>query len=397
MSRVLLTWELGYNLGHLVRHLPVARLLKERGHEVLFALRERDVYRAMIAEGGFASVQAPFCFDREAASRELLSYVDILAANGFGDPGHLSGLMDGWSAICRQFRPDVVVAQSSPSSLLAAHLERIPAMRLDCGFGCPPDESPFPGFRPWLNVGWEELLAREQRVLGHVNLVCAGCGAPRFSSLQEVFRTADDLLLTVPELDHYTGRRGGSYLGPICNLDEGVDVEWPEGPARRIFVYLRPFEGLPAILQIISSGGCGVIAALPGAGDDLCSAYSSPSFRISTAPVRLSRLLPDADIAITHGGHGLASACLLAGVPMLLVPQVAEQLMTVYNYERLGIGKGVRSDEVGAKFSSAFMRMLGDPSYRENAGRLSRKYAGYDQAEVVRRLSAAIEERTDGG
>ena len=81
---------------------------------------------------------------------------------------------------------------------------------------------------------------------------------------------------------------------------------------------------------------------------------------------------------------------------MLLVPQVAEQLMTVYNYERLGIGRGVRSDEVGAKFSSAFTRMLGDSSYRENAGRLSRKYAGYDQEEVARRLSAAIEERAGG-
>jgi UDP:flavonoid glycosyltransferase YjiC (YdhE family) len=397
MSTVLFTWELGGNLGHLVRYLPIARLLRQRGHEVLFVLRERDMFSAMIAAEGFASVQAPFCFDRGAASRELVNYADILAANGFGDPDHLSGLMNGWSSIFREFRPEVVVAQSAPSSLLAAYLERIPAMRVDCGFGCPPDEAPFPGFRPWLNVGREELLAREQRVLGHVNRVCAGRRAPGFSSLQAVFRTADDLLLTVPELDHYTGRRGGRYVGPICSLGEGAEAEWPAGPARRIFVYLRPFEGLPAILQILSSDGCTVIAVLPGAGDELCSAFSSPSFRISTAPVRLSRLLPTTDIAITHGGHGLASACLLAGVPMLLVPQVAEQLMTVYNYERLGIGKGVRGDEVEAKFASAFTRMLRDSSYRENAGRLSRKYASYDQVEVIRRLSAAIEEKAGGG
>jgi UDP:flavonoid glycosyltransferase YjiC (YdhE family) len=397
MSNILFTWELGGNLGHLVRYLPIACLLRQSGHEVLFAIREREIFNSMIAEEGFASVQAPFCFDSEAAARELVNYADILAANGFGDPEQLSCLMNGWSSIFCVFRPDVVVAQSAPSSLLAANLDRIPAMRVDCGFGCPPDEAPFPGFRPWMNVGREVLLAREQRVLGHVNRVSAERGGPAFCSLQEVFRTGFDLLLTVPELDHYPGRRAGRYIGPICGLDVGADVGWPEGSARCVFVYLRPFDGLPAILQALSSGGCTVNAVLPGAGDDLCSAFSSRSIRISTAPVSLSRLLPTADIAISHGGHGLASACLLAGVPMLLVPQVAEQLMTVYNFERLGIGKGVRSDEVGAKFSSAFTRMLMDTSYRENAGRLSRKYASYDQVEVVRRLSAAIEKKADGG
>jgi hypothetical protein len=40
--------------------------------------------------------------------------------------------------------------------------------------------------------------------------------------------------------------------------------------------------------------------------------------------------------------------------------------------------------------------MLRDSSYRENAGRFSRKYAGYGQVEVVRRLSAAIEKKAGG-
>jgi len=63
----------------------------------------------------------------------------------------------------------------------------------------------------------------------------------------------------------------------------------------------------------------------------------------------------------------------------------------------LGVGKSVRGDEVEAKFASAFTRMLRDSSYRENARRLSRKYASYDQVEVIRRLSTAIEEKAGGG
>jgi UDP:flavonoid glycosyltransferase YjiC (YdhE family) len=396
MSNILFTWEMGAGTGHLVRHLPIARLMRQRGHEVLFAIRERDIFIALAGEEGFASVQAPCCIDSEAASRELLNYADILAANGFGDASHLSLLMDKWVFIFQEFRPDVVVAQFAPSSILAAYLLRIPALLVDCGFGCPPDEAPFPCFRPWLNISRETLMIREQRVLGHINQVCAERSVPTFSSLQKVFRTSAGMLLTVPELDHYTGRRDGRYIGPIVMLDDGVETEWPEGSAPRIFVYLRPFDELLTILQILSASGCNVIANLPGIGDDIRSAFTSQFFRISTTAVRLSRLLPTADIVINYGGHGLASACLLAGAPMLVVPQLAEQLMTAHNFERLGIGEGVRCDEVAVKFAPALRRMLKDSSYRENAGRLSHKYAGYDQAEVIRRLCDTIEEKAAG-
>ncbi len=396
MSNILFTWELGSNLGHLGRHLPLAKLLRQRGHQILFAFRELDRFGSVAQKEGFKSVQAPFCLHNEFASRELLNYADILAANGFGNHEQLSSLMKGWSAIFQEFIPDVIVAQFAPSSLLAALLNGVPAVRIDCGFGCPPDESPYPCFRPWLNVAQEDLLVREQSVLENINRVCDERGASVFTSLQSVFKADCDFLQTHPELDHYTGRRNGNYVGPIFNLDEGDDIEWPENNGPRIFVYLRPFEGLPLILHALKSCDCSVIAALPGIGDDFRSAFSLPSLKISTTPVRLANLLPEANIAITHGGHGLASACLLAGVPMLLVPQVAEQLMTVYNYERLGIGKGIKHDEATTKFESALQRMLKDSSYRDNAGRLSKKYAGYDQTETVKKLCDAIEAKASG-
>lgn len=397
MSNILFTWELGGNLGHLWRHLPIARLLKQRGHKVLFAVKLLDESTAMVGEDGFPLVQAPVFSSPEAAARELLNYADILAANGFGDPEKLAGLMDEWHSIFREFRPDVVVAQYAPLSQLAARLARAPLMRIDCGFGCPPDEIPFPCFRPWLNAGRDDLIAREQQVLNNINQVSSDCDGPVFISLQELFKTSADLLLTVPELDHYTGRRNGRYVGPLFNLCDGVEIEWPEGPSTRIFVYLRPFEGLSTILQSLSSSGCNVIAALPGIDEGLRAAFSTRSLLISKVPVRMDRILTKTDIAITHGGHGLVSACLLAGAPMLLVPQMAEQLMTVYNVERLGLGKGVRCDEVLTKFEPALKRMLKDLSCLENARRLSGKYAGYDQAEVVRELCIAIEDKAQAG
>lgn len=43
MRRILLTWEMGSNLGHLSRLLPLAQRLKRRGHDVLIAARDPDV------------------------------------------------------------------------------------------------------------------------------------------------------------------------------------------------------------------------------------------------------------------------------------------------------------------------------------------------------------------
>ena len=40
MARILIAWELGANLGHLLRQLMIARELRRRDHQVLFACRD---------------------------------------------------------------------------------------------------------------------------------------------------------------------------------------------------------------------------------------------------------------------------------------------------------------------------------------------------------------------
>jgi hypothetical protein len=54
--RVLLTWELGLNLGHHTRLLPVARKLKSEGHAVLAAVRDIQGAAKVLGSEGI-----PFC------------------------------------------------------------------------------------------------------------------------------------------------------------------------------------------------------------------------------------------------------------------------------------------------------------------------------------------------
>jgi len=54
MSLILITWEIGANYGHALRLLPVARELRRRGHQVVFALNDVRDAGSIVAAEGFA-------------------------------------------------------------------------------------------------------------------------------------------------------------------------------------------------------------------------------------------------------------------------------------------------------------------------------------------------------
>lgn len=391
MSRILLAWELGGNWGHLTKQLLLARALRKRGHSCLFAVRDVAVARDLLANEEFEFVQAPFYSTPEGESQVLASYPDILHVNGYSSPDLLMQLLKEWFSIFYKVKPDVVVTEFSPTAVLAAKLSSLPVLRIDTGFGCPPDELPFPSFRPWLELSAKQMLEKELRLLDNVNKVSLYLGKRRFSSLQRVLATDMDLLTTVPELDHYQGRRFGRFVGPLLNLYDGSEAEWPVVSGARVFVYLRPFDGLEVVLKVLSARPLAVIAVVPGIDRKLIDRYAGEHFYISTSPLRMSGILSGADVAVTHGGHGLASACLQSGIRMLLIPQVIEQLMTARNFERLGVGLGVNHEEVGARFAKALDRLLTEQGFRKSAASLASKYEDYNQELVIRNLVDSIE------
>jgi hypothetical protein len=68
MSRVLMAWELGANMGHLDRMLLTARVLRRRGHEVVFALKDLSRAHGRVVGEGFAVMQSPIWLPRWPAA-----------------------------------------------------------------------------------------------------------------------------------------------------------------------------------------------------------------------------------------------------------------------------------------------------------------------------------------
>jgi len=391
MSRILFAWELGGNYGHLSKLIPLAHLLQQRGHEPVFVVRDLAVATVLMGKE-FTCLQTPRPSESIRQSRVPVSYADILTGAGLGDRNTLDGMLHAWQGLFNLVKPDVVIAQFAPTVILAARQAALPILQLDTGFECPPEIQPYPCFRPWMKISRDTLLEREEQLLQTVNTVCH----QSYNNLHTALRPDVALLTTLPELDHYP-RRGGRYIGPLFSIDSGEELAWQTTDSKRIFVYLRPFTELPVLLNELKQSQAEVVAVIPGIDCKLADSFSGERFRILSGQVRLDRLLPQADLVISHGGHGLTSASLLQGVPSLAVPTMIEQWMTARNLERLKIGRGVTRAALRKQgCSDALDGLLQNVSYTEHAMTLAAKYQSYDQHRTISRLAVTVDRMAEG-
>ncbi|MFE7317620.1 nucleotide disphospho-sugar-binding domain-containing protein [Streptomyces sp. NPDC057555] len=81
------------------------------------------------------------------------------------------------------------------------------------------------------------------------------------------------------------------------------------------------------------------------------------------------KILPHADVFVTAGGMGSTMEGLSHGVPLITVPQAADQFITGVQIDKLGLGKLIPATEVTAQaLREAVLSVAGDPAM---AGRLA--------------------------
>jgi UDP:flavonoid glycosyltransferase YjiC (YdhE family) len=390
LMRFLFAWEQGGRLGHLSILLNIARALREHGHEVLFTVKDVGAASRFLDGEGFCYMQAPFSAGLAGLRREAASFADILAQAGFGDAAVLGGMVRGWRTVCDLYKPDALLSQHAPVATLAAGMFGIPCLKLSTGFESPPEASPYPSFRPWLKLTREILLETENRLLDNVNKVRGDFGGTRMSYLYQAVTANLSLLATLPELDHYQGRKNGRSIGPLFLVDEGETVHWSGQREQRVFVYLTPGAETPLVLGVLDGCGAEVVAFVPGIAADVRETYSGTGVRIYSEKIKLSGLLSGMALAINNANLGTLSATLLSGVPSLCIPTHMEQLMCGNNMERLGAGVALRRAQLEARLEHSLDSMLSDRRYHATAMEIARR-EGYDQKKVTARLVNTLE------
>lgn len=397
MLRILLTWELGLNFGHLARLLPLAEKLKERGHAVLVAARDLTAAAQMLTPAGISFVQAPHLTHGHPLPHRAAGYSDILRAQGWGDLATLRGLTEGWVNLYRMFQPDLIVADYSPTAVLSAEIAGRPKLLIGNGFELPPATSPLPAFPGFSWASPEQAAASEALVIENAKHVAQAFGRAGPEALRAILDPRRALFATLPELDHYGERNGHRYIGPLLAKLKSPVIRWPEGASgRKVFACVRPGTAhATEILAALNSLDASVICVALGFSEAQLEPYRAAHVAFARHLVDLSGITSEADLCLSYGAEGTMASFLLAGVPQIVSPQQVEAHLAGKRIEALGVGLTLRGRQSSKDIAQAMEIILCKQEHRERARRLRDKYASGN--DPVAMALAGIEEMLISG
>jgi UDP:flavonoid glycosyltransferase YjiC (YdhE family) len=135
-----------------------------------------------------------------------------------------------------------------------------------------------------------------------------------------------------------------------------------------MFNDLRVFR---VLLDGLSRVDCAVVATV-GRDNDPERLEPVPANMIVERFIPQDEVLPHIAATVCHGGSGSTLAALAHGVPMLMLPQAADQFENAQVCQEIGAALALMPDEVTPdSVGSAVTALLDDPKYSANARRIA--------------------------
>ena len=382
-ARVLLAWELGGNLGHVVTLLAVARELRARGHKVMFALRDLT-HAGHIARDGFTFLPAPAQLHQRRIAT-YASYAAMLAGEVFPSANAtLVGAL-AWRSILRATRPELLIADHAPIALLAARGEKLRTATLGAPFTIPLAGAPLPVF---LKEGRAAAPEEEARLLKRLNAALDALRAPRVDAVSDLYRTDATMVRTLPELDCFGPRPAGSYVSPFGS-DAGEEVPaWPRAGGQKALVYLKAGAWVRPVLETLARSGMSTVAYIDQGNTRRRTPLERPGLSVTHVPYKASEMIPQSDLVICHGNHGTVAATVLAGKPLLMLPNYVEQVLTAARVEKAGTGVIASGKPAAALVAECLEKLRPGAPVHARAARLAERYrAGRGAGMLVETLN----------
>jgi UDP:flavonoid glycosyltransferase YjiC (YdhE family) len=366
--RILLAWELGANLGHVVPLLSLARQLRERGHQVVFALR--DLSNALlIASQGFSFFPAPAPRGRRAT---YTSYAAMLSGEAFPSANAaLAGAL-GWRSILQATRPDLMVADHAPLALLAARGLKLRVATLGIPFSIPVTGRPLPLF----SASERDGQAEEERLLARLNKALQALRAPRLETVSDLYRVDATMARTLPETDCFAPRPDADYVSPDPQDAGDALPEWPDVKGPKVLVYLKSGPWVRPVCDALASCEASAIAYFSGIEPKAAEALERPGLKVAREYCRFSTLMDQGDAVVCHASHNTVVGAVLAGKPLVMMPNYIEQALTAARVVKLGTGAMPAGKPGAAALSRCLDAVRPGSAPRAKASRLAQRYAG---------------------
>lgn len=366
MPTILITWELGGGLGHMMPIRLAGQRLVWRGYRVFAAVRDLQHAHRLLTEHGIAPFQAPFKQKPlRIGDQTILSYAHILRNTAFGDADELAGLADAWRNVIDLVEPNIILFNHSPTAMLAARASRAKRVIFGTGFHLPPETRPLPVIRPGENPTRESVANDEACILRHANQVLARWGIAPMNALCELYYPNDGAyLFTLPSLDTFGPRTNVRYLG-VQPVEGGEAPQWPVGDGIKVFAYLKLFKCLDVLLNVLNQLPARTLIYGPDITPNIKAKHGGQRISFATNPVDMKRVAEQCDVAVLNGTNAMVAQMLLAGKPMLNIPLVLEQNYNARAARKLGAGL-IASPNRPAEITARITDLIQSPDLRQH-------------------------------
>ncbi|MFJ7495143.1 glycosyltransferase [Streptomyces sp. NPDC097727] len=365
--------------GHLLPQLPLARAFRERGDEV-----------AVLTSAGFGPLLEAEGLTLLAAGPEIpVLLAEAARLAGVDDPtapdpavaaelfagARIDLTADEAVAAAREFRPDLIVAEATDyvGPLVAATLD-VPYARL--------------AFGPLIPAQFTDVFdaVAERRYKERGLTVPAAAW----------YLDPCPALLRAPDWTPPQGRlplRPEAHRGAETRRRTAGATPAGDGVRPRVLLSFGTHFATPAALRPVIDALAGhadlvVTLGLTGIAADYGDGLDHVEF-IAFTP--LAELLDGIDVVVTHGGAGTTMGTLSRGVPMVVVPQGADQFLQAGAVAGSRTGVAVMPPAGAQAVAEAVAEVLGSAEYRDNACRAARQIEAMPSpGEVADQLAAAV-------
>jgi len=383
-------------LAHVSRLLEISKVLRQRGHEVLFAGHGK--YLQVASWDDFAT--------RELAYISVEQVVKAVRSQKLWELYPEVQLREYIAAelkLYNEFQPDLILLDNRPTARTSADIaglksaavvnvhmsvyKRFPFFSLANMLG---SES-FPG------VGLADRLGNIGECFFYDRLVMRGLNKIRkekgLKSLYSYQHEEGDITLfaDTPEFNPVrTLPPHGHYIGPLTwhnSLPAPSCLEQLRDDQPRVYMSLGS-EGLEDLIEhlgILARQGIQVIVATGAAAID--KSVAVPEGVFLEEYINTDKLLPHCDLVCCHGGNGTLYQALSYGIPVVVVATHQEQAYGGKRIQRLGLGRTMMFKTVKKQgfepIRRAIEEVLKKPEYRERTQLFSSHLRGYKSAELA--------------
>lgn len=390
-------------LAHVSRLLEIAKVLRQRGHEVLFAGHGK--YLQVAGWDGFATHELPYI-----TVEQVVHAVRTQKLWELYREKELETFIEAELALYADFRPDLVLIDNRPTartsaekaglksaSVLNVHMSnyrRIPFFSYAQLAG----NLQLPGldFADKVENGIENFVY-DRLVMGGLNRVRGKLGLPPLYAYQHEEGQHLGLLADIPEFNPV--RRLPDqvrYIGPLTwrntlPVPACLDRLDPKRPTCYFTLGSEGLDELVGQLGPLTEQGIQVVVAVGAA--DLSGIRESPGVYLEQY-VNTEQLLPHCNLVCCHGGNGTLYQALAHGLPCVVVATHAEQHYGGKRIQQLGLGlattlKNLRRQGMASLVESV-RKVLETASYRHTARAFEPLIKAWNGAEIA---ASAIEDQ----